>query len=111
MSCKGQETEHFKILDSAQYEKIISENEVTIIDVRTSEEYKSGHIKNAQNINVQSEDFKTKIQYFDKEKPIYIYCRSGARSGKAGKILEEMGFVEIYDLNGGILSWKGELEK
>ena len=111
VSCKGQETEHFKILDSAQYEKIISENEVTIIDVRTSEEYKSGHIKNAQNINVQSEDFKTKIQYFDKEKPIYIYCRSGARSGKAGKILEEMGFVEIYDLNGGILSWKGELEK
>lgn len=111
MSCKGQETEHFKILDSAQYEKIISENEVTIIDVRTSQEYKSGHIKNAQNINVQSGDFKTKMQYFDKEKPIYIYCRSGARSGKAGKILEEMGFVEIYDLNGGILSWKGELEK
>ena len=111
MSCKGQETEHFKILDSTQYEQSISENNVTIIDVRTSEEYKSGHIKNAHNINVQSDDFKTKMQNFDRDKPVYIYCRSGARSEKAGKILEEMGFKEIYDLKGGILSWKGELEK
>lgn len=111
VSCKGQETEHFKILDSAQYQEVISKNQVTIIDVRTPGEYKEGHIKNAQNINVQSNDFREKMQYFDKEKPIYIYCRSGARSYQAGKILEEMGFIEIYDLNGGILSWKGELEK
>jgi|SRR5690606_6927836 rhodanese-related sulfurtransferase len=111
VSCKGQETEHFKILDSAQYEQIITQNEVTIIDVRTPGEYKSGHIKNAQNINVQSGDFKAKMQNFEKEKPIYIYCRSGARSANAGKILEEMGFTEIYDLKGGVLSWKGKLEK
>ncbi len=111
ISCKGQETEHFKILDSGQYEQIISQNEVTIIDVRTPSEYQNGHIKNARNINVQSGDFKSKMQNFDRKKPIYIYCRSGARSANAGKILEEMGFTEIYDLKGGILSWKGELEK
>lgn len=111
VSCKGQETEHFKILDSAQYEQTITQNEVTIIDVRTSAEYQSGHIKKAQNINVQSGDFKAKMESFDREKPLYIYCRSGARSYQAGKILQEMGFKEIYDLNGGILSWKGELEK
>ncbi|HTO35027.1 MAG TPA: rhodanese-like domain-containing protein [Flavobacterium sp.] len=111
MSCKGQETEHFKLLNSAQYEQIISENEVTIIDVRTPGEYQSGHIKNAQNINVQSGDFKAKMENFDREKPIYIYCRSGSRSANAGRILEEMGFKEIYDLKGGILSWKGKLEK
>lgn len=111
MSCKGQETEHFKLLNSAQYEQVISENEVTIIDVRTPGEYQSGHIKNAQNINVQSGDFKEKMENFDREKPIYIYCRSGSRSANAGRILEEMGFKEIYDLKGGILSWKGKLEK
>ena len=111
VSCKGQETEHFKILDSAQYQEVISKNQVIIIDVRTPGEYKEGHIKNAQNINVQSNDFREKMQYFDKEKPIYIYCRSGGRSASAGKILEEMGFTEIYDLKGGILSWKGKLEK
>lgn len=110
-SCKGQETEHFKLLNSAQYEQFISENEVTIIDVRTPAEYQNGHIKNAQNINVQSGDFKAKMQNFDREKPIYIYCRSGSRSANAGIILEEMGFKEIYDLKGGILSWKGKLEK
>ncbi|MFA5556564.1 MAG: rhodanese-like domain-containing protein [Flavobacteriaceae bacterium] len=111
MSCKGQETEHFKILDSAQYEQVTSGNKVTVIDVRTPQEYQDGHIKNAQNINVQSADFKAKMENFDKDKPIYIYCRSGARSAKAGKILEDMGFKEIYDLKGGILSWKGALEK
>lgn len=111
LSCKGQETEYFKILDTAQYEQIITQNDVTVIDVRTAGEYQEGHIKNAKNINVQSKDFREKMEKFDKEQPIYIYCRSGTRSGKAGKILEEMGFVEIYDLNGGILSWKGELEK
>jgi rhodanese-related sulfurtransferase len=111
MSCKGQETEHFKLLNSAQYEQVISENEVTIIDVRTPAEYQNGHIENAQNINVQSGDFKAKMQNFDREKPIYIYCRSGSRSANAGRILEEMGFKEIYDLKGGILSWKGKLEK
>lgn len=111
MSCKGQETEHFKLLNSAQYEQVISENEVTIIDVRTPGEYQSGHIKNAQNINVQLGDFKAKMENFDREKPIYIYCRSGSRSANAGRILEEMGFKEIYDLKGGILSWKGKLEK
>ncbi|MGE4347319.1 MAG: rhodanese-like domain-containing protein [Flavobacteriaceae bacterium] len=111
MSCKGQETEHFKILDSAQYEQVTSGNKVTVIDVRTPQEYQDGHIKDAQNINVQSTDFKAKMENFDKDKPIYIYCRSGARSAKAGKILEDMGFKEIYDLKGGILSWKGALEK
>lgn len=111
VSCKGQETEHFKILDSETYEKSISKNEVVIIDVRTPAEYQNGHIRKAQNINVQSGDFKAKMESFDREKPLYIYCRSGARSYQAGKILQEMGFKEIYDLKGGILSWNAELEK
>jgi len=111
ISCKGQETDHFKILDSAQYEQIITQNEVVIIDVRTPAEYQNGHLENAQNINVQSRDFSVRMENFDKERPVYIYCRSGSRSIKAGKILEDMGFTEIYDLKGGILSWKGKLEK
>lgn len=111
ISCNGQESKHLTVLNSTQYEQAITENNVTIIDVRTPSEYKGGYIKNAQNINVQSGDFKTKMQNFDKEKPIYIYCRSGARSANAARIMEEMGFTEIYDLKGGILSWKGILEK
>src|SRR5690554_5482380 len=88
ISCKGQETDHFKILDSAQYEQIITQNEVVIIDVRTPAEYQNGHLENAQNINVQSRDFSVRMENFDKERPVYIYCRSGSRSIKAGKILD-----------------------
>ncbi len=111
ISCKEQETEHYKVLEVAQFEQAISENTVTLIDVRTPEEYQSGHIKSAQNVNIQSSDFKAQMKRFDREKPVYIYCRSGARSAKAGKILEEMGFKEVYDLKGGVLAWRGNLEK
>lgn len=111
ISCKEQETEHYKVLEVAQFEQAISENTVTLIDVRTPEEYQSGHIKSAQNANIQSSDFKAQMKRFDREKPVYIYCRSGARSAKAGKILEEMGFKEVYDLKGGVLAWRGNLEK
>lgn len=111
VSCNGQTPNNLQLLSSSQYEQAIAKNNVTIIDVRTPSEYQEGHIENAQNINVQSADFKSKMENFDKTKPIYIYCRSGARSAKAARIMEEMGFKEIYDLNGGILSWKGVLKK
>lgn len=45
------------------------------------------------------------MEKLDKEKPVYIYCRSGGRSGKAAKQLADEGFTEIYDLDGGILEW------
>ena len=111
VTCNGQTPNNLQLLSSSQYEQAIAKNNVTIIDVRTPSEYQEGHIENAQNINVQSADFKSKMENFDKTKPVYIYCRSGARSANAARIMEEMGFTEIYDLNGGILSWKGVLKK
>lgn len=110
-SCTSQETAHYKILAVDQYEQAVTDQNVQIIDVRTADEFADGYIKGAKNINLQNEDFELIANDLDKEKPVYIYCRSGMRSAKAGKILEEMGFKEIYDLKGGILAWKGSLEK
>lgn len=111
ISCNGQKSKNIQLLDPTQFEQAITKNKVTIIDVRTPSEYQSGYIKGAQNINVQSNDFKSRIENFDKTKPIYIYCRSGARSSNAARIMEAIGFTKIYDLDGGILSWKGVLNK
>ncbi len=110
-SCTSQETAHYKILAVDQYEQAVTDQNVQIIDVRTADEFADGYIKGAKNINLQNEDFELIANDLDKEKPVYIYCRSGMRSAKAGKTLEEMGFKEIYDLKGGILAWKGSLEK
>lgn len=111
MACNSQETEHYKVLTADQYEQMVTDQDVQIIDVRTADEFADGHLKGATNIDVQGKNFEALVSESNKDKPVYIYCRSGMRSAKAGKTLEEMGFKEIYDLKGGILAWKGALEK
>ncbi|HTO17194.1 MAG TPA: rhodanese-like domain-containing protein [Edaphocola sp.] len=101
----------YSVLSQSEFEKAISSGDKTIVDVRTPEEYNEGHIKNARNIDYFDSDFQTKMAALDKEKPIYIYCKSGNRSGKAGKILVDLGFKEVYDLKGGAMSWSGALIK
>ena len=80
-------------------------NNFQIVDVRTPEEFGASHLKDAQNICVTEDDFKEKIKSLDKNKPVYVYCKKGGRSAKAAEILAEMGFTEIYDLQGGITAW------
>lgn len=93
-----------QVLDVTSYKNAIN-NDVQLVDVRTPKEYNQGFIKNAKNIDYFSDDFKTQFESYNKEQPIYLYCRSGGRSGKASKILKELGFKEIYDLKGGYLAW------
>lgn len=94
-----------KKLNAADFKKGIESGSVQIIDVRTAPEFASGHIKGATNINLYDKEFKTKIGKLDKSKPVYLYCRSGARSNHASNIVGGLGFKEIYDLTGGVISW------
>lgn len=80
-------------------------NTIQFVDVRTPSEYKSRHIKPAVNINYMSGDFTEKFNTFNKEQPLYLYCKSGNRSRKAAQLLAQEGFTEIYDLKGGIMAW------
>jgi rhodanese-related sulfurtransferase len=79
--------------------------DVQLIDVRTSEEYSKGFIEEAQNIDYNSTDFANKISELDKNKPVLLYCAMGGRSSKASKVFKSQGFKKIYDLKGGFLSW------
>ncbi len=90
-------------------EAVYDNNPHQLVDVRTAEEYGEGHLKKAQNICVTDSDFKENIAKLDKDQPVYLYCRSGKRSAKAAEILKEMGFKEIYDMEGGYLNWESEL--
>lgn len=77
--------------------EIIQNEKVIIIDVRTKEEYKSSHIKNA--INIPYGEIDKSIKY-NKNQAVAVYCQTGMRSNKAAKKLEKMGYKEIYDLGG-----------
>lgn len=81
-------------------------NGIQLIDVRKPEEFSSGHIENAVNMNFYDSDFESQLKSLDKTKEVYIYCRSGGRSGKTAKMMEEMGFEKIYDLEGGMINWE-----
>ena len=88
----------------------LNDSNYQFIDVRTDSEYDSGHIQNS--IHSPLHEIQDRISEIDslKNKNIIAYCRSGARSSKATKILVEAGF-DVLNLSGGVLSWKGDLTK
>ena len=82
--------------------------DILLIDVRTPQEFASGHIENAVNMNYFGRDFAAQFKTIDKNKAVYLYCKSGIRSANAAEKLEDMGFVKIYDLEGGTSNWKAK---
>jgi|TARA_Y100000389_G_scaffold7490_1_gene7187 rhodanese-related sulfurtransferase len=81
-----------------------------LLDVRTEEEFESGYIEGAQLMNIKDpHEFMSSAQALDKSKSYFIYCRSGARSGQACQLLNQMGVKATYNLDGGILAWEGDL--
>ena len=73
-----------------------------LIDVRTPEEFASGHIQNAVNISVET--LQARLDEVPRGTPVVVYCRSGNRSASAAQILGEGGYQPVYDL-GGIQDW------
>lgn len=105
-ACKTEENPQVQKITVEEMFNIMETEDVQIIDVRTPEEYGEGKLKTAQNLCVTHDDFKLKAEQLDKEKPVYLYCKSGRRSAKAAEILKEMGFKEIYEMPGGMDEWK-----
>ncbi|MGY8949423.1 MAG: rhodanese-like domain-containing protein [Flavobacteriales bacterium] len=96
----------YEILEHEIFKNDTQLKNILLIDVRTSEEYKEGHIEGAINIDFYQENvFNSYFKKIDNTKPVYIYCRSGNRSRKTSNKLIEMGFVKIYDLKDGYVSW------
>lgn len=98
--------ENTVLLSPEEFKEHISKKKVQLVDVRTPREYKASHIKGAKNIDFYSGNFASEFNKLNKNKPLYIYCRTGSRSRHASNKLADMGFTEIYDLQGGIVRWK-----
>lgn len=88
-------------------EKIKDLPNALIIDVRTPDEFSGGHLQNAQNIDISGNDFDKQIETLDKSKPVFVYCLSGGRSASAASTMRGAGFKEVYELDGGIMKWRG----
>ncbi len=107
---KGQ---YVKITSDQAVEMMKKEKNYVIVDVRTPEEYKEGHIPNAINIPLDTIDnynSQNVENLKDKNQLIMVYCRSGRRSAEAAKKLLAKGYMNVIDF-GGINDWKGEIVK
>ncbi len=94
------------IITVANYKEVVVGKDVQLVDVRTPKEYDAGYIDDAINIDFMNQDsFNEAFNKLDKNKPLYIYCRSGNRSQKSVPLLINLGFTEIYDLKGGYNAW------
>ncbi len=106
LSCSSKaEQQEYQNIDVNEAAELIRTKPVLILDVRTPEEYREGHIKGSILIPVQDlEKEYTKISDHI-HNPVLIYCRSGNRSVTASNILVSKGFKNLYHMKGGIKDW------
>lgn len=108
-SCGDKSSEKVQVMDVNAFDlKLQGTPDKIILDVRTALEYSQGHLPNSMLIDVQQDDFVTQISKLDRTTPVFVYCLSGIRSKRAGTILSENGFKEIYHLDGGTKQWQKE---
>lgn len=89
-----------------QVTQMINRGKTTIVDVRSSEEFAAGHLRDAKHIPLA--DLSARIGELDKQKnrTIVMVCQTGARSDKAARQLQAAGFEDVHSLEGGLAAWK-----
>ncbi len=80
---------------------------LVVLDIRTAEEYAEGHLAGAINIDYYADNFESLLGELDLGVPYVMYCNSGNRSGNALPVMDSLGFLEVYELDGGIQAWNG----
>lgn len=94
------------LVDNAEMRMLIDDG-VRLVDVRTVGEYEAGHIPEAENVPLG--DLEATAAGWDPSAPIALYCATGSRSSQAAAVLRGLGFKTVYDLGGGIVQWDGEV--
>lgn len=108
---KNANTELPSLAAPVSFQRILSKtptNQKVLIDVRTLDEYRNGHIEYAINIDYYGNDFEEKIKELDTTKVIFIYCKKGGRSASVHRAMREVGIPKICELDGGFNAWEKE---
>jgi phage shock protein E len=92
-------------LSVTEFSAKAAESGVVTLDVRTPAEFAEGYIEGARLIDFQSGNFENEIATLDKNVTYAVYCRSGNRSGQAVKVMQDAGFINVFNMNGGVIDW------
>lgn len=96
----------YKNVLPAEAEDLLLDTNVVILDVRTPEEFATGHLIQAQNLDIMNPAFNECLSTLDKQKTYLVYCKSGGRSARAMAKMEELGFTTVCNMQGGITAWQ-----
>lgn len=99
-------TQFAENLNAAEFNALVNVDGVVVLDVRTPEEFASGHLPDAINIDLNSSQFAEEISKLDQSATYAIYCRSGNRSRAALESMQAGGFEYVHHLEGGIGAWQ-----
>lgn len=110
-SCFEAKAGSVQMINPDEAAALLDAEDAILVDVRSQEAYQAGHIANAINIPVESENLEALIANLDQDKPVMVYCNKGGQSAECARILEEKGFTKIYDLDGGLSSWEASGRK
>jgi rhodanese-related sulfurtransferase len=92
-------------LSVTEFSAKVAEAGVITLDVRTPGEFAEGYIQGARLIDFQSGNFENEIAALDKNATYAVYCRSGNRSSQAVKVMQDAGFTNVFNMNGGVIDW------
>ena len=96
-----------KILPPEAFGKALEDKQVQLLDVRTAREYQNGHIQGALQADwTNTSQFNDRSSHLDKNRPVYLYCQSGVRSAAAMEYLQNQGFKEVVNMQGGLTAWR-----
>jgi rhodanese-related sulfurtransferase len=109
IALQGSEKRVLKSISVEEAAQLVETNglnhDFTILDIRTPQEFASGHLEGAVNIDYYSDSFTQELNALDKSKIYLMYCRSGGRSSSALQSMKSLGFTEVYEMGGGISTW------
>ena len=95
-----------RVIGTEAFEAFAKHHRTQVLDVRTPGEFRDGHVAKAWNIDFTAPDFREKVAKLDRNRPYALHCRSGGRSGRATKLMKQMGFKYLYDYSGSMLDWE-----
>ncbi len=103
-SCAQQKNDS-QTMTVPEFQKLLSDDAVQLVDARTPAEYRNGHIEKAVNMDINDLNFDKQIQELDMDQPVAVYCKGGNDSKEAAKKLSKAGFKKIYKLDKGLDEW------
>ncbi len=101
----GKKTKKYEDIDALAFKALREKEDAVVLDVRSPAEVSEGVVPDYTMINFTAPSFRDEIRKLDKSKTYLLYCRSGNRSGQACRVMTDMGFEKLYNLQGGIKAW------